>query len=90
MTLLKIASLSIALIAAPAFAQGRSNSHEVRWSQAGKVPIASYHPVKRTCVQQVAPIHLSGKTPFVTHSRNADCSTSVASNDKTNAEVRKD
>jgi hypothetical protein len=78
MNLLKIATLSMALLAVPATAQSLSDAHELRWSQAGKLPTATYHPIKRSCVQ-AAPVHLAGKTPYIVPAnRTADCGKSIA------------
>ena len=84
-------SASFALLMAPAIAQAQSTTHELRWGQAGKLPIASYHPVKRACAALVAPVHLSGKTPFITHAdRVTECGTDLASKENVEASPRRD
>ncbi|MDB5715354.1 MAG: hypothetical protein JWO15_2751 [Sphingomonadales bacterium] len=78
MKLLKTATLSIALLAAPAMAQSVSDTHELRWNQAGKIPTATYHPIKRNCGPTASPIHLAGKTPLIVHAKSSNCGTEVA------------
>jgi len=63
MTPLKIATLALAVFAAPAAAGSLSDTHEMRWTPAGKVPIATYHPLKR-CATATHAVHLSGKMPY--------------------------
>lgn len=74
----KVALISMALLAAPATAQSLSDTHELRWAQAGKIPTATYHPVKQACAQQAAPVHLAGKTPLIVHANPSNCVTRVA------------
>lgn len=77
----KFALLPLALIAAPAMAESLSDTHQMRWAPAGKTtPLVSYHPNKRGCAQQAAPLHLSGKTPHMTAA--PACDTALASTDR--------
>lgn len=86
---LSMAPLAIALMATPAAAQS-GQPHEIRWNQAGKIPTATYHPVKRACAPQAAPIHLAGKTPLIVHAQSgSNCDTNLASRDA-NAKVARD
>lgn len=81
MKLFKIATLSIALLAGPALAQSGSATHELRWNQAGKIPTATYHPIKRNCGPTASPIHLAGKTPLIVHAKSSDCARDIAAVD---------
>ncbi|CAN5323684.1 hypothetical protein BH09PSE3_BH09PSE3_25200 [soil metagenome] len=83
MILIKAAAISMALLAVPAIAQSLSDTHELQWNQAGKVPAVHYRPVKKSCVQQAAPIHLSGKTPYIVHAKSgSNCTTEIASREQ--------
>ena len=76
---MKFALLPLALIAAPVAAQSLSDTHQMRWAPAGKTtPLVSYHPNKRGCTQQAAPLHLSGKTPHMS-TAPAACGEALAS-----------
>jgi hypothetical protein len=78
MTILKLAALPLALIAAPVAAQSLSDTHTMRWSQPGKVPTVTYHQIRRgACTSNAAPIHLSGKTQYAPHARQ-DCGADLA------------
>jgi hypothetical protein len=80
MILIKAAAISMALLAVPATAQSLGDTHEMHWNQAGKVPAVHYRPVKKPCIQQAAPIHLSGKTPLIVHDKSgSNCATTIAS-----------
>jgi hypothetical protein len=82
MILIKAAVISVALMAVPATAQSLGDTHEMHWNQAGKVPAVHYRPMKTPCVQQAAPIHLSGKTPLIVHAKEArNCATTIESRD---------
>jgi hypothetical protein len=67
MILIKAAAIAMAFLAVPATAQSLSDTHEMHWNQAGKVPAVHYRPVKNPCVPQIDPIHLSRKTPLNVH-----------------------
>lgn len=82
MTLLKLATLSLALLAVPATAQSLGDTHEMRWAPSGKLPAMTYHPLKRGCEQRAEPIHLAGKTPFHAPKAQASCDTNVAAADR--------
>ena len=82
MTMLKLATLSLALLAVPATAQSLGDTHEMRWTPSGKLPAVTYHPLKRGCGQRAEPIHLAGKTQFHAPKAQASCDTNVAAVDR--------
>jgi hypothetical protein len=82
MALLKFAILAGGLLAAPLAAQSVSDTHEMRWAPAGKVPSVTFHPLKR-CGPSTAPHHISGKSAqFVTLAPKSDCAERIAAKEQ--------
>jgi hypothetical protein len=64
MRILTIAALSLGVLASPTMAQSLSDTHEMRWSPAGKNPVVTYHPLKACEQQPASGLHLSGKMQY--------------------------
>jgi hypothetical protein len=85
MNLIKLAVISMGFLAVPAMAQPISETHELHWAQAGKIPTATYRPIKQACAQKVSPVHLAGRTPLIVHPKDSNCVTRVAKTDANRA-----
>lgn len=64
MKLVRVATLCLTLAAVPASAGSPSDTHKMLWAPSGKVPAMTFHPLKQTCGQAAAPLHLAGKMPL--------------------------
>lgn len=78
----RLALLSAAIVAAPVGAQSLSDTHSLRWHPSGKVPAASFHPVKRACSETAGTAHISGKTPVFVRQSCRDSAIDTARNEK--------
>jgi hypothetical protein len=54
----------------------------LRWNPSGKVPAASFHPVKRTCSATAGSAHIAGKTPVFVRQSCRDSATGTVQNER--------
>ena len=98
MKLLKVALLSLALTPLPLAAQSLHETHDMRWTPAGKTPSVTWHyrgkdPARTAanCHAAAAPVHLSGKTAMhAAPAASGDCSARLAMEPKHDQQIAQD